>query len=165
MVFLCTGNAARSVMAGCIMRASGVPARILTAGTHVVENQPMSRRTKSAILSLGIDPGHHRSHQLTDLDVKSADLVVAMAPEHVQYIRRLHPYGAPRAATIWYLAANLSAGAGPFNERVASLALAYLDAATQREVPDPAGGEESEYLACAKEISALMDQLLSSLRS
>ena len=44
---LCTGNAARSVMAGVML---GRPAalRVVTAGTHVVENQPTSRRTRDA---------------------------------------------------------------------------------------------------------------------
>jgi protein-tyrosine-phosphatase len=165
VVFLCTGNAARSVMAGCIMRASRVPARIVTAGTHVVENQPMSRRTRAAILSLGIDPGHHRSHQLTAADVSSADLVVAMAQEHVAYLRRLHPFGASRTATICFLAANLVPGERPLRERVVSLSLEAAEPQTQRDVADPAGGDEPEYLACAKEISVLMEQLLPSLRS
>jgi protein-tyrosine-phosphatase len=147
-------------MAGCIMRASGVPARVVTAGTHVVENQPMSRRTRAAIISLGLEPGHHRSHQLTPADVSSADLIVAMAPEHVQYLRRHHPAGAPRTATICHLAANLAMGPEPLRGRVASLSLLQADPETQGEVADPAGGEEPEYLACAKEISALMEHLL-----
>jgi protein-tyrosine-phosphatase len=162
-VFLCTGNAARSVMAGCIMRASGLPARIVTAGTHVVENQPMSRRTRAAIISLGLEPGHHRSHQLTPADVSSADLIVAMAPEHVQYLRRHHPDGAPRTATICHLTASLATGPRPLSDRVASLSLAEAVPETQGEVADPAGGDEPEYLACAKEISALMEQLLPKL--
>lgn len=164
-MFLCTGNAARSVMAGCIMRDSGVPARIVTAGTHVVENQPMSRRTRAAIISIGVDPGHHRSRQLTAADVDSADLIVAMAAEHVNYLRRLHPLAADRTATIWYLAAHLAPGANSLRDRVTSLSLADVEAETQRDVADPAGGEEAEYLACAKEISVLMEQLLPSLRS
>src|ERR1700691_752230 len=113
----------------------------------------MSTRTRAAILSLGIDPGPHRSHQVTAADVSTADLVVAMATEHVAYLRRLHPFGAARTATICFLAANLTAGARPLRDRVGSLSLEDAELQTQRDVEDPAGGDEPEYLACAKEIS------------
>ena len=63
---LCTGNAARSVMAGAMLRDGPLP--IVTAGTHVVEGQPMSMRTRAglaAVRPLGEVPaGSHRSHQL-----------------------------------------------------------------------------------------------------
>ena len=50
LVTLCTGNAARSVMAGAIL-AEHVPALVVaTRGTHVVEGMPMSWRTRDAIV-------------------------------------------------------------------------------------------------------------------
>lgn len=146
------------------MVASGIPADVVTAGTHVVENQPISRRTRAAIVSLGLEPVHHRSHQLTHSDVNSADLVVAMAAEHVRYVRHHHPVGAPRTATICYLARYLGSGTEPLGERVASLSLADVPPEAQGDVADPAGHEEPEYLACAKEISAFMEQLMPGLR-
>ncbi len=48
---LCTGNAARSVMAGAMLGAAGLA--VVTSGTHVVDGQPMSRRTRDALASLG----------------------------------------------------------------------------------------------------------------
>ena len=88
---LCTGNAARSVMAGVMLEAAGAPVRVITAGTHVVENQPTSRRTRDALARLGLDASAHRSRQLADADLDAADLVIAMAAEHVRYVRRRHP--------------------------------------------------------------------------
>ena len=146
-------------MAGRVVDALGLPVTVTTAGTHVVENQPMSRRTKAALDELGVDPGNHRSHQLTSDDVDRADLIVAMAAEHVMYVRRLHPEGASRTATICYLASELAPGPAPLRERVRALSLEDVLPEIQGDVDDPAGAEEPEYVRCAKQISALLESL------
>src|SRR3981189_3553350 len=104
---LCTGNAARSVMAGILL--AHLPVRLITAGTFVVEGQPMSRRTRDALASVGVETiPPHRSHQLTEPDVAGAALIIAMAGEHVAYVRRCHPDAAGRTATIRRLVRQLS---------------------------------------------------------
>jgi protein-tyrosine-phosphatase len=160
VVMLCTGNAARSVIAGHLVEASGEAVRVTTAGTHVVEYQPMSRRTRAAILSLGVEPGQHRSHQLTKEDAEAADLIVAMAAEHVRYVRRHHPDAASKTATIRYLVRNLAPGDEPLASRIEALSLELVPLEEQEEVADPAGKEEPEYIACAAQLSALVEQLL-----
>ena len=121
VVFLCTGNAARSVMAGAMLEAAGTAVRVTTAGTHVVEHQPISIRTRRALEVVGLHASLHRSRQLTDTDVRTADLVVAMAGEHVSYVRRRHPEGSDRTATLEFLVEHLPTGTSPLAERVAAL--------------------------------------------
>jgi protein-tyrosine-phosphatase len=165
LVFLCTGNAARSVMAGRLMEASGIPAAIVTAGTHVVENQPMSRRTRAGMLAVGVEPGHHRSHQLVDSDVRAADLIIAMEIEHVRYVRRHFPEAASRTATICYIDANLGDGPDPLSDRVAKLRLDEVAPEEQQEIDDPAGLDEPEYIACAQSLNDIIERLASRLRA
>jgi protein-tyrosine-phosphatase len=157
LVMLCTGNAARSVMAG-VMLASA-PVRIVTAGTHVVEGQPIGRRTNEALASVGVRSTGHRSHQLTESDVRSADLIVAMAGEHVAYIRRVHPEAAPKTASIKRLCRDLPAGPLPLPERVSALGLEAVDIESWEDVEDPAGGDDEAYRSCAKELADLCAEL------
>ncbi len=157
LMILCTGNAARSVMAG-VMLASA-PVRIVTAGTHVVEGQPIGRRTNQALASVGFRSEGHRSHQLTGSDVGWADLLVAMAGEHVKYIRRVHPEAAAKTASIKRLCRDLPAGPPPLAERVRALGLAMVDIGEWEDVEDPAGGDDGAYRSCAKELADLCAEL------
>ncbi len=159
---LCTGNAARSVMAGAMLRAGGID--VVTAGTHVVDGQPMSRRTRDALASLGLASDHHRSRQVTPEVVHAAGLVLAMAGEHVAFVRREFPEAAPKTASIKRLYRDLPAGPRPLAERIGALGLARLPVEPWEDVEDPAGGEDDAYLACAKELAELCADLVPRLR-
>ena len=159
MVFVCTGNAARSVMAGAILAARTADIRVTTAGTHVVEGMPMSWRTRDAMLAVGVDPPRHRSRQLRDEDVAQADLVVALAVEHVEYIRRTHPEAVGMTGTLRRLVRDLVAGPEPLRTRVAALRLGQLELEPWEDVADPAGGDLPEYTACARDVLDLVVEL------
>jgi protein-tyrosine-phosphatase len=168
---VCTGNAARSVMAGYMLEAlaaaRGRDWRVLTAGTHALDGQPMSMRTRAAIASipeLAAAPlARHRSRQLHDPDLEVADLVVAMEADHVRYVRRRHPAAAGRTGTLRFLSRALDASPPSLPERVARLRLAQRPLGEDEDVADPAGHEEEVYLACAHELwrlcRALADRL------
>ena len=138
-------------MAGAALAALAPDADVATAGTHVIDGQPMSQRTKLALASVGLEAPGHRSRQVREDQLATADLVIALAPEHVGWVRRNHPEAADRTVTLKRLVRD---GAGQD--------FAAVDLEPWEEVDDPAGGEQDTYDACAAEIVELIRHLVRS---
>ena len=117
LLVLCTGNAARSVMAGFMLEhlrdgRAGDPLHVVTAGTHTIDGQPMGMRTRTALSRLpelaGADFRRHRSRQVHGVDLVHAELVVVMEADHVRFVRRQFPDAAAKTATIRHLCRDLA---------------------------------------------------------
>jgi protein-tyrosine-phosphatase len=158
LIFLCTGNAARSVMAGAMYEARRPEHTVITAGTHVVDGQPVSWRTRDALASVGYDATKHRSRQLQAWELPETDIVVCMANEHVNWMRREHPEVADRTISLHRLARDLAEGDEPFANRLKLLQPATVALEDWEEVHDPAGGDLPEYVACAQELDRLIER-------
>ena len=159
ILFLCTGNASRSVMGAAALSRRRPDIPVVTAGTLVLEGLPMSTRTRRAMLDAGLDPLDHRSRQATGSLLAEAALVIAAAPEHVAWVRREHPVHAARTATLIHLVRNLSIEPTPLADRVNGLLLDGHRPDADEEIVDPGGGELDLYIKVAHQIAALVDEL------
>jgi protein-tyrosine-phosphatase len=150
-------------MAGAALEATVPEARVATAGTLVVDGQPMSWRTRDALTSVGLAIPSHRSRQADVADLDRADLVIGLAPEHVRWVRREHPPAAPHTGTLKRLCRDLPTVTGTLPERVAALGLADVELEDWEEVVDPGGGDAEDFKVCAREVVTLIDALAATL--
>jgi protein-tyrosine-phosphatase/SAM-dependent methyltransferase len=164
ILILCTGNATRSVIAGAVLTAHLPDVEIVTAGTLSVDGLPMSWRTRAGFESVGVTPPEHRSRQVDAADLDRATVVIGLAPEHVEWVRREHPSASARTATLKRLARELSDDRRPLTERIAALDLATVELGAWEEVVDPGGGEVEAFIACAQEVVALVGDVAERLR-
>jgi protein-tyrosine-phosphatase len=169
LLVLCTGNAARSVMAGFMLDAlaEGRPSpalHVVTAGTHTIDGQPMGLRTRTALSRLpelaGADFRRHRSRQVYGIDLVHAELVVVMEADHVRFVRRQFPDAAGKTGTIRHLCRHLPAAPPALGERVQALELGAVELDDGEDVLDPAGQEADVYAACVDELWGLCRTLI-----
>lgn len=148
VLFVCSGNTCRSVMAEALMRrllreralaaqGSGLPAVVVSsAGLHAVEGAPATEATRRVLAERGIDLGLHRARPLTPSLVSEATWIVAMTRRIRDELRRQYPHKADRIITLGELT-----GEGPV------------------DVPDPFGASMERY----RETADLLEQHLPGL--
>lgn len=165
---VCTGNAARSVMAALLLRTRldpDSPFDVASAGTLVIPDQPMSVRTRASLARYGLSDPHHRSRQLSRGDVEASSVLLIMEPSHRVWMTRRLPEALPRAGSLRRVVRDLPGAAGDtLADRIASMRLAECDVEPWEEVVDPGAGEQGVFDTCIDELSVLIDQLVASLR-
>lgn len=155
VLFLCTGNATRSVLAGELLRRSRPDLVVETAGTLSVGGRPISWRTRRAFEAIGLEPPRHASVQADEEHLAAVDLIVGLAPEHIGWVRREHPSHAPRAATL----VRLDRTPDPLASWVTGGGPGDVELADWEEVVDPGGGEVDAFVTCAHEIAVLIGRV------
>jgi protein-tyrosine phosphatase len=152
------------VMLGSALRARGLDARVHSAGVWEA-GHPASAHSAAEVAGRGLDLSAHRS-RLIDVDlVRGADLVVALAREHVREVAGLVPEAFAKTFTIKELVRRgRQVGARPAGQPVdrwlADVGrdrspVTYLRPDPDDDVADPIGGPRSEYARTAAELESL----------
>jgi protein-tyrosine phosphatase len=150
LLFVCTGNATRSVIAAALVRRDRPDWRVDSAGTWAIPGLPSSRRTLAALEAVGVSAPGHRSTTLTRDHLDDVDVVIAFESDHVRFIRHMAPEVADRTATLPRLLVDDWPGAD----------LAAENPLHWREVDDPAGGEVDDFIRCARIIDGQVRELV-----
>jgi len=154
VLFVCTGNATRSVIGAALLRQVQPDWSIDSAGTFAIPGLPSSIRTLAALESVGVSAPGHRSTTLSRAHLEDIDLVIGFELDHVRYIRRRYPHAADRTATLRRLVAH---DVDPW----------HLPRGLEEEpleswmvTEDPAGGDIDVFTECARSIADDMALLM-----
>jgi protein-tyrosine phosphatase len=171
ILILCTGNICRSPMAEVLLRrkldVAGIDATVTSAGTWRA-GEPAAGGSINAMAARRLDLSSHRSTLLDIEAVREADLVIAMAREHVREVVVLDPPSLAKTFTLKELvrrAEALGPTPLPFERWLAHVgqgrqARQMLGASRDDDVADPVGQPDDLFLDTADELESLIDRLV-----
>lgn len=169
VLVVCTANRCRSVMTQAMLTLRlGTTAQVRSAGLRQ-RGLPPPSETVTAMAGYGLDVARHRSRTVTADELRSADLVLAMAREHVRHAVVTEPSVWPRTFTLKELVRR-GGQIGPRNpgEPLAGWLArvhagrehgALLGGSPEDDVADPVGGPPQAHVLTA----ALLERLLAEL--
>ncbi|MDX2678766.1 arsenate reductase/protein-tyrosine-phosphatase family protein [Streptomyces sp. NY05-11A] len=171
ILFVCTGNVHRSVLAERLLAARlppGAALRAESAGTEAWHRSSIEPTTRVILEELGGDGCGFTARPLTAQFVVSAGLVLGLAREHREAAVRLAPSAMRRCFTLKeFLRLSDGGGVGAGGEfgAVVAAAATRRGAATpvqpaQDDIPDPWGRPREELYACALEIDRAVSRLV-----
>jgi protein-tyrosine phosphatase len=166
---MCRSPVAEAFLKGKLTAAGVTDVHVHSAG--LLESGRAATDDNLDTMSLrGIDLSEHRSRQMTDAMLGAADLIVAMAREHVREVAVSVPDAWPRTFTLRELVRRGNEigprqSGQPLDEWLAKAHAGrspahLLGSSADDDVADPMGRGRHAYEVAADEIEALVNQLV-----
>lgn len=101
ILFVCSGNMCRSVMAEYLFR-NLLPSQyvkrvnVVSAGTGAMSSSPPSSRAVKVLRGKGIDATSHRSKYTSPSLVEQSDLILVMQKKHLDHLKKIYPQAKER---------------------------------------------------------------------
>lgn len=96
ILFVCTGNTCRSVMAEYLLRSQAedldLTVEVISAGLQAFTGDSANPHTVSVLKEVGIDAVNHRSRKVHLNLLEETDLILAMTQSHKQQLLHLAPH-------------------------------------------------------------------------
>jgi protein-tyrosine phosphatase len=146
------------------LAARGQAVRVTSAGVAAGGSVPVPAEVAAVMAGYGLDVAGHRSAAVTAADLARADLLLALAREHLRQAVVMEPSAWPRAFTLRELARR-GAQAGPrvpgeplagwlARAHAGRTRLALLGDGEPDDVADPTGGRLGDYERAAAQIAS-----------
>ena len=148
ILFVCTGNTCRSVMAEGLFKkileeeALDEEMAVSSAGTSAFFSTPAAENAILALEELDIDIRDHKSTMLTDKLVYNADLILTMTKSHKDQILSMIPEAKEEVFTI----------------------IEYASDGEKGDILDPFGMDIETYRNCRDEIKNYLLKIIDKLR-
>ena len=145
ILFVCTGNSCRSVMAEYLLKsmlAGRQDVEVTSAGTGVFLQTTASSETVSILKEEGIDAAHHLSRAIHSILLKKSDLIIVMTRGHRQQVLERVPEVEKR---IYLLREFIDTPSG------------YQ---IELDVPDPIGQPHYAYKECFAVVKEAMHKII-----
>ena len=146
ILFVCTGNSCRSVMAEFMLKKmiqNRDDVEVLSAGTGVFVNARASAETISVLRDEGIDATGHLSQAVNSMLLKKADLIFVMTRLHRQHVLERVPEVEKR---VYLLKEFTNSPGGGFHNDI--------------DIPDPIGQTHQAYRQCLGIIAEAVERIV-----
>ncbi|MDR2006045.1 MAG: hypothetical protein LBP78_02225 [Acidaminococcales bacterium] len=144
VLFVCSGNTCRSPMAQLILLRKIKDAnlservRVLSAGLNALKGDEMAAAARAAMRKRGIAAGGFSARAVDEKTVGRSDIILTMTLAQLRALTASFPAARGKAYTL----GNFCGGG---------------------DVPDPFGGDEKEYEACAARLEDMLGRAMAKI--